>query len=190
MTFQPTTVTAQSHDVPWGTIILYVLSGVGVTVTIVLGAFRTVWGWMKEKDKALNDARELRATTAETRATRAEEREQEARTQYAKLKGEFKATAQALRETRRREETADVGHPVSIPAPSAEEEPTGRFFVDADADRAWNEDREREKEYKRLNPDTPDNELDARLDRYTRDVDSPIPPNRPLIPPCPGPKKR
>lgn len=179
-----------NNGVPWGTIILYVLSGAGMTVTIVLGAFRAVWNWMKEKDKALNDARELRATTAETRATKAEERENEARTQYAKLKGEFKATAQALRIARRREEAADVGHPISIPAPSVEEERTGRFYVDADADRAWNEAQEREREYRRLNPDTPsDPELDARLDRYTRNVDSPLPPNRPLIPPRPGPKK-
>ena len=74
----------------------------------------------------------------------------------------------ALRDARRREEAAAVGHPVSIPAPSAEEEPTGRFFVDADADRAWNDAKERDKEYRRLNPDTPD----AELERTSRQVQS------------------
>ena len=182
---QATATAAESSGVP----ILWVLGAIGSTAIVLIGAFKAIWDWAKKKDQELVDAQNARVISAEERATKAEEREAVAQNQYSRLKGEFKATTSALRLARRQEEAIIVGHPLSVPPPKAEEEPTGRFFVDAAADRAWVEDREREKEYRRLNPDTPDGELDARLDRYTRDVDSPIPPKQPL-PPRPGPQKR
>jgi len=192
MILAQTTAAAENHGVPWAVIVPWVLSAVGATAVVLVAAFKAIWSWAKEKDKKLAEANELRATTAEHRADRAEEREAEAQNHYSRLKGEFKATTAALRIARRQEEAVEVGHPISIPPPPIEEEHTGRFFVDSAADRAWFEAREREREYRKLNPET-SNGLDSRtreeLEKYVNDADSSIPPQR-FPAPRPGPKKR
>ena len=71
---------AENHGVPWGTIVLYVVGGVSFVAVTVTAAFRVVWNWMKEKDAELNDARELRATTAEERAKKPKTAKQKPRT--------------------------------------------------------------------------------------------------------------
>ena len=130
--------------VPWATVVPWVLGAIGVTATAAAGAFRAIWAWGKAKQDQLVEAYRLQATSAENRATRAEIREDEARKQYDRLKGEFKATTRALRLARRQEEVAVVGEAVSTPPPDdrAEEEHTGNYFVDSAADRAWFEERE------------------------------------------------
>lgn len=182
---QSTAAAAESHGVP----VLWVLGAIGSTALVLVGAFKALWSWMKQKDEELANAHRLRAEAAEERATKAEERESEAQNQYSRLKGEYKATTQALRLARRQEEALTAGHPISIPPPRIEEEHTGRFFVDSAADRAWFEAREREKEYRKLNPDLLDQETREELRKYVDDADSSIPPKR-LSPPRPGPKKR
>lgn len=156
--FDPVAVTQAAppaQAVPWGTVTLWVLGALGAIGLAIGGIARAAWTKIKEDQTALVNAHLARAVSAETRATKAEEREDEARRQYDRLKGEFKATSRALRLARRQEEVAIVGHPISTPPPKdSEDEHTGAFFVHSADDRAFFEEREREKEHRRMNPDT------------------------------------
>jgi hypothetical protein len=158
-----------AQAIPWGTVTLWVLGALGTVGLAVGGIAKAVWSKMKEDQEKLVNAHLARAVSAETRATKAEERSQEAKQQYDRLKGEFKATTRALRLARRQEEVAIVGHTVSTPPPAdSEEEHTGNYFVESAADRAWFEEREREKEHRRLNPDQFAREERARIEDLER----------------------
>lgn len=120
---------ADSSSVPtWAQ--LLVSSGV---LGLVGAAATRAWKWFVE--------RPLRK--AELRAEAAELREQEARRRCDMLAGELKATATAFRSVRRLDELQS-GAPLSTPPPR-DEMPTLEHIIESRADRAWAEQRERER---------------------------------------------
>lgn len=92
------------------------------------------------------------------------------------LSGELKATGAALRSVRRLDE-AEAGGPPTVPPPRAEL-PTLTAIIESRADRAWAEQRERERAAP-LNPS-----VEAELRRYHDDMASTPP--EPLAPPRRG----
>ena len=159
----------------------------GPTVLAIVGAgaYRA-WKWFIERplEKAETRIRDL-----ELRAERAEVREDEQRRRADMLAGELKATTTALRSVRRLDEF-DSGAPVSMPPPR-EELPTLEHIIESRADRAWAEQRERERQ-RPLNP-----ALDRELESYQHDMAS-TPPGgfdppeglKPLSKPFPPPRRR
>lgn len=126
-----------------------------------------LWGWLVE--------RPLRK--AERRAEIAEIREREARRERDVIVGELKATTTALRSVRRLDEL-DRGGPISLPPPR-DEMPTLEHIIESRADRAWAEQRERERQQP-LNPGRQDY-IDEELRRGISDLSSTPP--RGFIPP-------
>lgn len=134
---------------------LLVSSGV---LGLVGAATTRLWKWFVERP----------LQRAERRAELAEQREREARSKCDLLSGELKATGHALRSVRRLDE-AESGAPLSMPPPR-EELPTLEHIIETRADRAWAEQRERERQQP-LNPGRQDS-IDYELGRYVQDVAS------------------
>jgi hypothetical protein len=166
----PIETTQHATQVPWGTVTLWVLGALAGTGTVLGGAFKAMWTYVKNKNQELVDAYKEAAKTAGDRAAKAEEREDEARRNYDRLKGEFKATAKALRQARRQCEDEYSGESSTPPHGFGEEEYTGNYFVNTHDDRAYFEEQEREREWKRLNPeaDQRERERGKRVDPVLR----------------------
>jgi hypothetical protein len=77
----------------------------------------------EERDRAIEDRNRALDDLANERAS------------HDKLKSHWKSSVIAQREARRLEEVITVGAP-SVP-PLSNEEPTGRYYVDEDADQDW-----------------------------------------------------
>lgn len=154
---------AAASGVPIG----WVLTAIGGTALTMVGAMKLLW-MSKERSelaradsqKELVEAHKARALSAETARIAADQARAIAETarvraedRYDYMSAQFKGTTVALRQLRREDE-ASRGAPLSIAPPrNVEEEPTLRFYVDAQADREYAEQLERERsEAYRHNP--------------------------------------
>lgn len=139
----PVAAAEAANQIPWGTVVPWVLGAVGGTATVLSTAFTAVWAAYKNSQKELVESHKARALSAETRAIAAEQGRELAEQCYAKLRGEFKATTRALGLAVRQDEEQRFGTALSVPPPS-DDDPTIRFYVRADKYRESVEKRDQE----------------------------------------------
>lgn len=140
----PTTAAAAASQLPpvWALVLPWVLTAFGGAASIIAGAFAAMYRSKENTQQKLVDALKAQALSSESARIASDKARADAERREERLKGEFKATVEALGHSVRRDEAHRFGAALSV-APDADD-PTIRFYVKADQYRDAVERREQE----------------------------------------------